>query len=68
VTSREAAIVEHGDEVAAVVRELDEEELPVENVYLFEMIMPDADVDVSILCTPGTASPAQSVRVPVTVK
>ena len=48
--------------------ELDEEELPVENVYLFEMIMPDADVDVSILCTPGTASPAQSVRIPVTVK
>ena len=39
-----------------------------DGIYLVEMVMPDADVTVSITCTPGTETAAAEVRVPVSVR
>ena len=39
-----------------------------DGIYLVELRMPDADVTVSITCTPGTETAAAAVRVPVTVR
>ena len=39
-----------------------------DGVYLVEMVMPDADVTVSVTCAPGAETAAAEVRVPVSVR
>ena len=44
------------------------EDMVIDGIFVFETVMPDADLDVSITCTPGTAPAAADIRVPVTVR
>ena len=39
-----------------------------DGVYLVEMVMPEADVTVSVTCAPGAETAAAEVRVPVSVR
>ena len=43
-------------------------ELEMGSIFVFEAVMPDADLDVSIICTAGDAAAANTFRAPVSVK
>ena len=38
------------------------------SIFVFEAVMPDADLDVSIICTAGDTAAANTFRAPVSVK
>ena len=39
----------------------------IDGIFLFEAVMPEGDLEVSITCTPGTEAASAQVRVPVSV-
>ena len=43
-------------------------ELEMGSIFVFEAVMPDADLDVSITCTAGDTAAANTFRAPVSVK
>ena len=43
-------------------------ELEMGSIFVFEAVMPDADLDVSIICTAGDTAAANTFRAPVSVK
>ena len=44
-----------------------EDGVPLESIYVFEVVMPDCDLEVSVACTAEADGPADAVRIPVTV-
>ena len=50
-----------------LVEEIPEEDLVIDGIFLFEAVMPEGDLEVSITCTPGTEATSAQVRVPVSV-
>ena len=39
----------------------------IDGIFLFEAVMPEGDLEVSITCTPGTEAASAQVRVPVSL-
>ena len=50
-----------------LVEEIPEEDLVIDGIFLFEAVMPEGDLEVSITCTPGTEAASAQVRVPVSL-
>jgi len=40
----------------------------IDGIFVVELVMPDADLTVSVTCTPGADTAAAELRLPVTVR